>query len=80
MDPEYAKYLNFTKKIQKAKSTRRADAARADVSRIPRARDARATPARRPRVARTPRHNPLARFRFASRARTLLPLLSRIRR
>jgi hypothetical protein len=51
MHPEYAKYLNFTKKIQKAKSTRRADAARADVSRIPRARDARATPARRANAA-----------------------------
>ena len=60
MHPEYAKYLNFTKKIQKAKSTRRADAAPTyPVSRAP------ATRARRPRVARASRER---RDRIPSRA------------
>ena len=67
MRPEYAKYRDFTKKIQKAKSTRRAGAvARRRIPRPARARVARASRASRG----TSRHNPLARFRVASRART----------
>ena len=78
MRPEYAKYRDFTKKIQKAKSTRRADAVAR--RRIPASR----ARARRARVARASRERRdiIPSRAFAShRARApLLPLLSRVRR